>query len=351
MTKSRLENLNDEAILDVQQQKQVLKIIATITLVIFIPLGIKNILTGEIMLGMVLLAFEISLLLEIAALIYNKKTVFGHYIPLALLVLSAVLAVKIFGTLATYWLYPIIISIIFLLPRSEAITANFIIISASGFAALMHQDFSITIRYVFSLIVTAIIVHVVVGAIRNLQQELRSLLVTDAMTGAYNRHELPTILTRTLEKHPCSCIVIIDIDNFKSVNDHYGHDVGDKVIIRIVDIIRDHTSDEELLFRLGGDEFLLVVQGQEQDSVLTLMNRLNKKIRQAEYPQDLSMTISSGIAQSQPFEEIKEWMKRADLALYQSKHQGRDRTSVNVNPIEPPFELCEQGNISRASST
>jgi len=348
---SRLRHLDDEAILDLKQQKQVLKVIATITLLVFIPLGIKNILIGEIMLGVVLLAFEISLLLEITALIYNKQTLFGHYIPLALLVISAVLAIKVFGTLATYWLYPVVISIIFLLPKNEAFITNFIMIICAGFAALMHQEFAVTIRYIISLIVTTIIVHVVVAAIRNLQQDLRMLISTDAMTGALNRHELPTALERTLSDYPCSSIVIIDIDNFKSVNDQHGHDVGDKVIVNIVNIINAHTTDNELLFRLGGDEFLLVIQGQEDSSAETLMNRLSKKIRQGNYPHNQPMTISSGIAQSKAFEEIKEWMKRADLALYQSKHLGRDRVSVYTPVLEPQLDLCSKSKASHVSST
>ncbi|MEZ8100771.1 hypothetical protein [Vibrio bivalvicida] len=73
---------DDEAILDLTQQKKLLKVIATITLLVFVPLGIKNIIVGELMLGIVLLAFEISLLLEVAAIVYNKQTFFSYYLPL-----------------------------------------------------------------------------------------------------------------------------------------------------------------------------------------------------------------------------------------------------------------------------
>ena len=102
-----LQTRQSDAILDIRQQKQVLKFIAAITLIFFVPLGIKNLLIGETMLGAVLLAFEITLLLEIAAIIYNKVGLFGHFIPLALLVTSIIMAVNIFGTLATYWVFPL----------------------------------------------------------------------------------------------------------------------------------------------------------------------------------------------------------------------------------------------------
>lgn len=322
-----LPDLNDEAILDLKQQKQVLKVIAAITLLIFVPLGIKNIIAGEIMLGMVLLAFEISLLIEIAVIIYNRQSIFGHYLPLMLLLFSAVLAVRVFGTLTTYWTYPILISLIFLLPRRDAITANFILISGSGFAALMHQGFAITMRYVISLIVTAIIVHVVVRAIRTLQLERHNLLVRDTLTGVFNRHELNSSLENAIEQYPRSCITLIDVDRFKYINDQFGHDVGDQVLVSIANTIEQQMSASDKLFRLGGDEFLLLHQGTDLVLAQEMGTRILNSIRQLPSPSEYALTISGGIAQSRPFEESKEWIKRADLALYQAKHAGRNQIS------------------------
>ncbi|MCG9726773.1 GGDEF domain-containing protein [Vibrio brasiliensis] len=320
-----LPDINDEAILDLAKQKQLLKIIAAITLIIFVPLGIKNIIAGEIMLGMVLLAFEISLLLEITAIIYNRISLFSHYLPLVLLLISAVLAVRVFGTLATYWIYPILISLIFLLPKREAITSNFIMISGSGFAALMHQDVAVTLRYVISLIVTAIIVHVVVQAIRALQVELRTLLVKDALTGVYNRHELNDSLESAIEHYPCSSLSLIDVDNFKYVNDLFGHDVGDRVLISIAACIQQEMELDDKLFRLGGDEFLLLHHGKDQLLAEEKSSRILNRVRQLPSPSEQPITISIGIAECQPSEQAREWIKRADLALYQSKRAGRNR--------------------------
>lgn len=339
MSKSKaLQRLEQDAILSQEQQIKVLKLIATITLMIFIPLGIKNIFLGEVMLGAVLLAFEVSLLLEIAAIIYNRTTLMGYYIPLALLTVSAVLAINVFGTLATYWLYPILISTIFLLPRREALITNIAMIGLSSIAALSHLSPSVVLRYLISLVVTAIIVHVVVKAVRVLQAELRSLSVTDPMTGAFNRHELPKALEYTIANYPCSCIAIIDIDKFKQINDVHGHDIGDKVIIDMVKAINASTTDKELLFRLGGDEFLLLIQDRDLRLAERLMNHLTNQIRMTNFAHKQTVTISSGVAESKTFEEIKEWMKRADLALYESKHLGRNRVSIYTPALDAQLE-------------
>ncbi|KLN66521.1 MULTISPECIES: GGDEF domain-containing protein [Vibrio] len=340
---------DDEAILDLTQQKKLLKVIATITLLVFVPLGIKNIIVGELMLGIVLLAFEISLLLEVAAIVYNKQTFFSYYLPLCLLVTSSILTVGIFGTLGTYWLYPVVIGIIFLLRKREAIISNAIVISASGYATTMHVDYSVSARYVISLIVTAILVHVVVKAVRKLQVDMHNLLVRDPMTGAFNRHELNISLEKAIQQYTTSTIAIIDVDRFKYINDRYGHDEGDNVLMMIVRTFNRFTGPTDKLFRLGGDEFLLLFHGRERVLTEEIMNYIAKEIRHTVHANSTGVSISVGIAESEPFKHIREWMKRADLALYESKRLGRDRVSCYTPSMSAQFEQREV-EISRRTN-
>lgn len=344
-----LHKQHDEAILDLTQQKQLLKVIATITLLVFVPLGIKNIMIGELMLGIVLLAFEISLLLEVTAIVYNKQTFFSYYLPLSLLIISAILTVAIFGTLGTYWLYPVVIGIIFLLPKREAIISNAIIIIASGYAATLHVDHGITARYVISLIVTAILVHVVVGAVRKLQADMHNLLVRDPMTGAFNRHELNSSLEDAVEHYSTSTIAIVDVDRFKYINDRYGHDVGDRVLMVIVNTFNRYMGPSDKLFRLGGDEFLLIFHGKDRLLTEEIMNYIAKEIRHTVHANSTGITISVGVAESEPFTEIREWMKRADLALYESKRLGRDKVSYYTPSMSAQFEQREIEISGRAN--
>jgi diguanylate cyclase (GGDEF)-like protein len=343
--------LSHDAILDSAQQKQVLKFIAAITLLIFVPLGIKNILIGEIMLGAVLLAFEISLLLEVTALIYNDSRVFGYLVPLSLLIISIIMAIHVFGTLASYWVFPIVIAIVFLISQQAATISNAIIISGVSIALYPYQEPEIIARYSFSLIVTVVIVHVVVREVRKLQAELRHLSERDALTGALNRHQLHPSLEDAIKHYSHSTIVMIDIDHFKSINDQYGHDVGDLVINQAVRLIDNNTRGNDLLFRLGGDEFLILFNGLDQYAVESIVNLINKNIREQEYPFNAKVTLSCGIAESKPFESSHEWIKRADLALYQSKMLGRNRVSLyseaSFSQLEDiKRELTSGSNIS-----
>lgn len=339
MVKLRVfEHKPGDAILDIGKQKQVLKFIAALTLVIFVPLAIKNIVIGETLLGIALLAFEITLLLEVAFIIYNNSRLFGHVIPLTLLTISIVMAVDVFGTLASYWVFPIIIAIVFLLPQKTAAIANTIIVLGVSAALFPHQDPEITARYAFSLVATFVIVYVVVKEVRKLQSELRHLSERDVLTGALNRHQLHASLERAIEQYNHSTIVMIDIDHFKVINDQYGHDVGDDVINQVVRVLNHNTRADDRLFRLGGDEFLLLFHGIDQYSVQSIMTLICHNVREQNYPHQKEVTLSCGIAQSQPFEESQGWMKRADLALYQSKALGRNRVSVYCDANQSQFE-------------
>ncbi|NOH73317.1 GGDEF domain-containing protein [Vibrio pectenicida] len=321
-----------DAILDIRRQKQVLKFVAATTLIFFVPIGINNILIGEIMLGAILLSFEITLLLEVTAIVYKRKGFFGHTLPLILLITSIIMAIHIFGTLATYWVFPIIISVVFLLPSKIALSANITLLIGCTIAAFPHQHLATTSRYAFSLLATAVIAHVIVQAIKRLQKELRYLSERDSMTGALNRHELQTHLENVSNLYPTSAVALIDIDNFKNVNDQYGHDVGDKVIKQVVGVIYRHMEESDLLFRLGGDEFLLIFPQKDQFSTKKAMIYISQHVKQTQYPEGALVTISSGVAQFLASENLENWVKRADIALYQSKHNGRDKVSLFSGP-------------------
>lgn len=336
--KTSFELHSDDTILDVNQKKRVLKLIAIITLVIFVPLAVKNILIGETVLAIVLLAFEITLLLEVAAIIYNEQRVIGNLIPLTLLGTSIIMAIDIFGTLATYWVFPIVIAIVFLFSERVALLSNVLIIIGVTAAIYPQQDPEVTARYTFSLVATLTIVHVVVKEVHKLQSELRHLLERDAMTGALNRHQLHSYLDRAIEQYGYSTIVMIDVDNFKTINDNYGHDMGDTVLKQAVATINSNTRANDLLFRVGGDEFLLLFHGVDKYAVETIMNLIGRNISEQAYPHDVKVTLSCGVAESVPFETSQAWIKRADLALYQAKSLGRNRVSVYCDSTLSQYE-------------
>ncbi|GIU33545.1 GGDEF domain-containing protein [Shewanella schlegeliana] len=324
----------DKDRLDLYKHRRVLAFILLVTLVTFVPLGIKNLFIGELGLGFFLLAFELSLIIEVIAIFRLKRQLIGYFPPLFLLCISIVLSIHTFGTLATYWVFPVVMTIVFMVPKKMAMLTNALIIFGSALAAIPHQAYMVTLRYVLALLICVSIAHVVIGAMRKLQRDLRELSIKDSLTGALNRYQMDDSLLMASENAKMglgTCIALIDIDNFKLVNDLHGHDMGDKVIKVVVERINMNCRKSDLLFRLGGDEFLLLFDSTSVESAVAVAHTINNKVIEGItklYPEASGVTLSIGIAESIAAEEPELWVKRADLALYDAKHSGRNQIKV-----------------------
>lgn len=154
------------------------------------------------------------------------------------------------------------------------------------------------------------------------RNSLSTIANIDALTGLNNR--------RILEKiRECSGVVMCDIDNFKKVNDTYGHDIGDIVIKRITEIIKENTRNKDYVCRFGGDEFFIgFVECPEQ----IIDQRIEKIREEVSHDEVLThfkdkITISFGFAINYNLEDLDSLIKKADEALYESKKNGRNRVT------------------------
>jgi diguanylate cyclase (GGDEF)-like protein len=185
--------------------------------------------------------------------------------------------------------------------------------------------------------------------LKQIRDELRKALVkleklatTDSLTGIPNRRHLFKIAEQELSRlrryaYPFS-LLILDIDHFKHINDTYGHGVGDEVLKGMVEIVLKSLRKEDCLGRLGGEEFVVFLF----HTPIQAATRAAERIRQAiaETPLEIEsnrieITVSIGIATYQPQDQtIETILRRADDALLQAKHQGRNRIVANVNSLD-----------------
>ena len=161
---------------------------------------------------------------------------------------------------------------------------------------------------------------------------LRRLLIQDALTGAYNRHFFVEMSQKAIEQsrlrgEPVS-MLMLDLDNLKTINDLHGHAAGDAALSLVVRIGQATLGGKDLLGRLGGDEFCALLPGSDAAQAATVAQRLLDGVREARYPfaTDLRPGLSIGVATVQDVSEDYEtlWL-RADSALYVAKRAGRDR--------------------------
>ena len=167
-------------------------------------------------------------------------------------------------------------------------------------------------------------------------QRLRDALLEkalyDPLTGLRNRHHLEDIMGTQMSqairnKEPISCLMI-DIDHFKNYNDRYGHRAGDVILQEIARIFSTYCTASNPVYRIGGEEFAILIQGDAQAAAY-LLEKIQKRIRYQEIILDagdsVSITLSIGIAQRQKGELLQQTQERADQALYRAKRSGRDQ--------------------------
>jgi diguanylate cyclase (GGDEF)-like protein len=170
-----------------------------------------------------------------------------------------------------------------------------------------------------------------------LRRELEATLSNlDPLTGLANRFGM---LTWLREQHALaergvqsSCVAMLDLDHFKNVNDQYGHQVGDAVLVRTAQCALEQVRPYDKLFRYGGEEFLLCMPNTEELAANEICNRVRERIaaiqhvRAGETP--FCVTVSIGLAWLDPSVTVEESLERADKALYAAKHGGRNRNVV-----------------------
>jgi diguanylate cyclase (GGDEF)-like protein/PAS domain S-box-containing protein len=151
--------------------------------------------------------------------------------------------------------------------------------------------------------------------------------ISDALTGAYNRRYMMDHLRGALDRdeYSVSSLLLFDADHFKEVNDQHGHDAGDIVLRRIADVARQLSRDSDMLFRLGGDEFVLYLPGVNATGAAAIAERLRQAVAASATPGGRQVTISVGVAQFAKGDSLGDWVRKADVALYQAKQAGRNR--------------------------
>ena len=170
--------------------------------------------------------------------------------------------------------------------------------------------------------------------------ELESLANTDFLTGIRNRGAFEDLAGKAISQAKRTnkplAVAMLDIDFFKAVNDNYGHDTGDKVLVEFADIICDCFRDNDIIGRVGGEEFAICMANTSAENALVACERLRERVEHSKiYIDDtkdekVSVTVSIGLSLGKGDEmNLEGLLKEADLCLYEAKHSGRNQVKVH----------------------
>ncbi len=185
--------------------------------------------------------------------------------------------------------------------------------------------------------------------------EARESAALDPLTQLHNRSSLDSQLERVADlsflMSATPCLLMIDVDHFKSVNDRFGHPIGDEVIRRVADtLVRNFLRREDFVARYGGEEFVVVVPDSSAHAVRQRAERVRQAIGEIGFSkgkEHFSVTASIGVAVLGPGDTGKSWLSRADAALYEAKSAGRNRVvfaedtggaAPSLHPSRPPSQ-------------
>lgn len=154
----------------------------------------------------------------------------------------------------------------------------------------------------------------------------------DPLTSVFNKETTQKLIDQKLKNHEHFCFLILDVDDFKSVNDNYGHAVGDKVLKNLSDLFKNHFRQTDIVGRIGGDEFIILIEDEHiaESRIQSLLKKVNElKIEEL---QDFKLSISVGMAfapsNGTTFMEL---YRHADHALYQTKRTGKNNYKIYKN--------------------
>ncbi|WP_261894458.1 sensor domain-containing diguanylate cyclase [Vibrio cyclitrophicus] len=160
---------------------------------------------------------------------------------------------------------------------------------------------------------------------------LHTASLTDSMTGLFNRRGLDKAVEQLQHQATPFSILALDIDFFKSVNDNFGHDIGDDLLRSFSQLMKEHSREADLLFRSGGEEFIIFLINTDVQTAFRLAERLRERVELYDFANVGGVTVSVGVAfwdgGDQPIHSI---LKEADKALYRAKNNGRNRSELFI---------------------
>jgi diguanylate cyclase (GGDEF)-like protein len=160
---------------------------------------------------------------------------------------------------------------------------------------------------------------------------------TDGLTGLVNRRTFEHEVRDLLGHGQLVSLAVCDLDHFKAINDTHGHEAGDRALRLFAQIARDALREGDILGRWGGEEFVIALPEMNRHSAVSILERIRDQLSKAHVGDHPRFTASFGVTDSTAGANLERMMQLADAALYQSKHEGRDRITVGDDAAtEPP---------------
>ncbi|MBD8525731.1 GGDEF domain-containing protein [Pseudomarimonas arenosa] len=256
------------------------------------------------------------------------------------------------GLAGHYWVYGYLVMTFVLAELSVAVIAGLSLVLVT---CILGAGMETPIMR-FSYAATAVLVVFLsaIGAFQVAKQRrlLERLASTDPLTGALNRRQMAVDLAHEVNVAgrggALPAVLILDLDHFKQINDQFGHEMGDRVLVEFSNVVRELVRRSDRLYRIGGEEFLLLLPAMDEAGTRVVAQKVVQQVADRLRVPDRAVTTSVGAALWSRGELVSSWLARADSAVYQAKQAGRNRAVLAAAPQHRP--LPAQQNQGRRLS-
>jgi len=178
---------------------------------------------------------------------------------------------------------------------------------------------------------------------------LEAQAIRDPLTGAFNRRHLHACLALAIERRrrtgEAASLLLLDVDRFKAINDAVGHPAGDRVLKAIVSLVGRRARKVDVLFRLGGEEFALLLAGATLPDAAAVAEDLRRSVEAAPLVDGRSVSVSIGLCDLHDSHSVETWIEETDAALYRAKRAGRNRVAARRGGVPPEMVLGQRTRI------
>ncbi len=309
-------------------------IIVFTSLVIFIvtPFAIFRFVNNDWIMGSIDSLIVVSMLTTLMLAYKSSNIQIASTILAICSVIAAIASVYGKGVANIYWIYPVTVAAYYLLSPKQAILMMLFTLGAVSPVLYYGLQTVDLIAVVSSLLLTCLIGFIFATSAKFQRFELSRLASMDPLTSVGNRRALDQKLSELLliqKKQPFTvCLIVLDLDHFKLINDENGHSVGDQILVQVAKVIEARIRVTDSLYRFGGEEFVIVLLDLNLCSAEKLAEELRHLVENDNLLPDKPVTISLGVAEYEENESSEMWFQRADRALYNAKQNGRNRVCL-----------------------
>lgn len=293
------------------------------------PFAILRWYSGDFTLAVIDGLISITLLGFFSYIFITRKTAVIKILNAIFLAIAVLTSIALKGQSQVLWVAPAIIAIHYLVPVKHAKIINLILLSIMLIIVFPHTSLIEFITILSTTALTASLSFVMFRAYNNKQQELALLATIDPLTASGNRRLLESKLSEVIANQSrvqsSMCLILLDLDGFKEINDEYGHAVGDQILVSLCSLVKEHIRSVDSLYRYGGDEFIIAPLNMTLKTAKQLADKIRGIVESHQFIHDINLTLSIGVSEYRTDDTTETWISRADLSLYKAKNDGRNK--------------------------